>query len=156
MNDFQQWFSRATHRFEKALLKLGAVLLLLLFISQFLLTDPTVRNLMSYMVRLEGQEVEEVFSPESPRDLYMELAVDEGGEGSVKVLVNQGEEVSFEGGRVRLNVKEGDLIEIDGRRMQDPVTVRVVAVHDGIRAPLVGHSVTTFGTNELLGWVMTE
>jgi hypothetical protein len=159
VNDFERWFSRSTRRFERALLKLGAALLLLLFLAQYLLSHDTLRGLLNYMVRLEGPRAEEVFAPDASRRqdllLDLELALEGGPADLVTVLVNQGEKFFFRDGRLALKVKEGDLIEIDSRS-PEPVTVRVIAAGPRIRQPLVGHSVTAFGTNELLGWVRLE
>ncbi len=162
MNDFEKWFSKSTRRFEKALLKLGIGLILLLFLSQYLMSHDSLKGMLNYMVRLEGPKVEEVFAPETTitRDLRLELElVLEGwdlGQGSVVVLVNQEERATFKEGRVHLVVREGDMIEIDSFGLKDAVTVRVISASPLLRTPLVGHSVTTHDTNELLGWVTLE
>ena len=157
MNDFEKWFAKATRRFEHGMLKLAVVLLSLLFVSQYLLSNQSLRPYLNYMVRLEGPRAEEVFSPEPGRGLplKLELAL-EGEPAPVRVLVNREARASFEEGRVQLEVKEGDLIEIDGQDLREPAVIRVVFASTGVKTPLVGHSVTTYGTHELLGWVTLD
>ncbi len=156
MNSFEKWFSKATQRFEKAILKLGVIMLLLLFTSQFLMTNDTIRRIINPVERLEGEPIEQVFLPEYTdiqEGIQIELELEGQSQSLVKVLVNQEEITAFTRQRVVLDVSEGDMIEIDGQEVKDPVTVRIVQVHGPLKTPLVGHYVTTFGTNELLGWV---
>lgn len=161
VNDFEKWFFKATRRFERGLLKLGAALLLLLFISQYLLSHESLQGFLNYMVRLEGPRVEEVFAPDTgtavEQQLELELALEgDPGERGVAVLINQEERALFTGPRVYLEVREGDMIEIDSREPVEPVTVRVVRASPLLKTPLVGQSVTTFGTSEILGWVTLD
>jgi hypothetical protein len=156
MNGFEKWFSKATQRFEKALLKLGVLMLLLLFLAQFLLTNDTIRSIINPIERLEGEPIEQVFLPEYTdiqESIRIELELEGQAQALVKVLVNKTEVTAFTEQRVVLEVHEGDMIEIDGQEVEDAVTIRIMAVHGPLKTPLVGHSVTTFGTNELLGWV---
>lgn len=159
MNGFEKWFSKATQRFEKSLFKLAVFMILLVIFSQYLMTFDTIRRIINPVDRLEGERIEQVFQPEythAQADLYIELVLEAEGEvepGLVKVLVNQVEKAVFRDRRVLLQVKEGDMIEIDGQELGEPVTIRIIEVHGSVKTPLVGHAVTTFGTNELLGWV---
>ncbi|MBT9168391.1 MAG: hypothetical protein DDT19_01736 [Syntrophomonadaceae bacterium] len=52
--DFEQWFKERTSRFERFLLVTVGAMLVVLLVSQALLTQPVFRQIFSLVERLEG------------------------------------------------------------------------------------------------------
>lgn len=112
---------------------LGAVLVL----GQLLLSLPAARHVMSYVDRLEGVALD-------AGGAAVTVVMTGGGPGqNAFLLVNGQQAASFATEAVRINVKAGDLLEIDGSRLDGEASFEVVGVAGGVSAPAVGTRVVT-------------
>lgn len=170
---FERWFARATHKFEFFLCKLALFLLVFLIISQVVLTRENTRSFLSVVDQLEGVPLEEYYGQEigqpvisygeekgAGEEFFLVLqARGEGGPGDyhdLKVVVNLDNITTFTSPQLRINVKPGDMIEIDGRENNFPVEVSVIDHSPQVASTFGEASVTTWGTIELLGWVIAD
>lgn len=159
MNRFEKWFNMTTKKAEKVLFKLALIAVLLLFAVQVAMSNPVLRRFLSYPDRLEGEEydtnmnTETTFKDKQEENYYLELKITGEPNPLVSVLINKRERAAFTSERVLLEVSPGDIIEIAGEKCTENTTVTVVSLHKQLKYPSVGSSVTTFSTNELLGWV---
>lgn len=164
--DFERWFKDKTSRFERLLMYSAAICLVLLFVSQIALTQPGLRQVLSLTDRLEGKPYLAV-EPEQPAVTspgavggvqYVELSiVSDGKIGDMRVLVNS-EAVAVFGSEktVKIQVHDGDVVEIDGDQVQDVIAVEVSAVSAGVVWPQQGKKVMYFGRPETVSWVVLE
>ncbi len=159
MNRFEKWFNMTTKKAEIVLYKIALVAVLLLFAVQVAMSNPALRRFLSYSDRLEGEtydtniDTETTFKDKQEENYYLELQITGEPNPLVSVLINNRERAAFTSERVLLEVSPGDIIEIAGEKFAENATVTVVSVHEQLKYPPVGSSVTTFSTNELLGWV---
>lgn len=144
-------------------LRVVAVTLSCLFVAQALLTNPSVRRVVSFVDRLEGQPIETArrISPEPlpvvPRAWGRLTIRLEGGVSKSAVLLVNGEEVSdFSRGEVTIEVRAGDLIEIDGGTKVQDLVFRVTEASSGMVSPFRGQTVRTRGTIEILSRVRIQ
>ncbi|HHX77064.1 MAG TPA: hypothetical protein GX697_01755, partial [Firmicutes bacterium] len=120
---------------------------------------PAFRRFISYSDRLEGEaydantDTETTFKDKQGSHYFLELKITGEPNPLVSVMVNNRERAAFTSERVLLEVSPGDIIEIAGEKYDGNATVTVVSVHEQLKYPPVGAAVTTFSTNELLGWV---
>ncbi|MBS4030742.1 MAG: hypothetical protein KGZ63_04890 [Clostridiales bacterium] len=162
--DFEQWFKERTSGFERLLIRGAIFLLVLLFLSQALLTVPGVRRTLNLVDRLEGEPYTpvDIGAPAISRSAgdvmhYLELTLLGEVKGNVEVFVNGTAVKSFsENTSVVITVSEGDLVEIDGDIPEEELGVVVSAVSDGIQLPQHGRQVHFFGRPETIGWVVIK
>jgi len=69
------------------------------------------------------------------------------------VVVNGRRVAYFEGGKVKVAVEPGDLVELDAADVANELTFRVVAASPSVTKPELGTELTTRGTIEMLGEV---
>jgi hypothetical protein len=162
--DFEQWFKKRTSDFERLLIRGAIFLLVILFLSQALLTVPGIRRTLNMVDRLEGE-------PYTPADTgapaisrsagdvkhYLELTLLGEAKGIVEVFVNGTAVKSFsENASVVITVREGDLVEIDGDIPDEDLGIVVSAVSESILLPQHGRQVHFFGRPETVGWVVIK
>jgi hypothetical protein len=158
--DFERWFRERTSRFERLLLVSAVSLLALLVVSQALLTQPRIRQMLSLVDRLEGTPYE----PEQPTGALpqpsteshsLELEVLSGDARGLDIRVNGEVVTTFgQGGSVVLTVRDGDFVEIDGDLPREEVQIRVTEISEGMIFPARGQIVTYFGRPESVSWVV--
>jgi hypothetical protein len=165
--DFERWFRERTGGFEKLLLRGAVLLLLLLLFSQVLLAQPSVRRILSLAERLEGEPVAEdrenastpvVTRPPVTETGYLELRVIKGAPAEdLKILVNGETVATFANSTtVRIDVHDGDAVELDGGMPEEEVVVEVTEVSAGIVSPAAGKRVTYFGRPETISFISME
>ncbi|NLM52600.1 MAG: hypothetical protein GX197_07245 [Firmicutes bacterium] len=165
--DFEHRFKERTKNFERWLFRGAALLLLLLILTQALLTQPEIRKILSLVDRLEGTPVAgnepadastETLAPVE-REGYVELSIVEAKDlTEINVQVN-GKTVATLGKNsttVRIPVRDGDAVEIDGQIPEKNVQVAVTAVSEGIIKPQAGKEVTFYGVPEVISYVTME
>ena len=165
--DFERRFKEGTKSFERWLLKGAALLLLLLILTQALLTQPEFRNILSLVDRLEGTPVAEneptAVSGDNAeavvREGYVELSIIDAKDlTEIQVQVN-GDTVATLGKAattVRIPVREGDAVEIDGQVPEQNIQVAVTAVSEGILYPQAGKEVTFYGVPEIISYITMQ
>ncbi len=161
MSSFEKWFSQSTKKFDQVLLRLAVSFLAILFLSQMIMANSTLRNFFNHVERLEGEEIaiEQIKETLATKDFenidihHLEFTLDGNPEPELEILVNNEVRGSFKNNKVLLEVEAGDLIEIDGESVKKNITVKVTSTGSMIKTPPVGYTVTTYGTNELVGWI---
>ena len=130
---------------ERAQIKLGMervlffafiVTFTLMIIIQAALMNPSVRTFLSVSNEFEGTPlgVEEYLYDEG--ELSLELLGDESN-SEIKILINGEETADFSDNNIRLTVRDGDVIEIDGSNVNDSVEVMVVSGSNNISAECI-------------------
>lgn len=155
--DAQEWFFTLAERLERVLLRLVVLSLVALVGAQALLSYGPARSYLSYVERLEGLEVRPVV-----------LKSNGGGTGGWKltitlvsqprapravILLNGKEAATFAGPEVTLQVKPGDLLEVDGTLYRNPLQFRVTATAPEMSEPATGLEIVTSRSVELVGRV---
>ncbi|MCX7843166.1 MAG: hypothetical protein N2489_08850 [Clostridia bacterium] len=126
--------------FERILFILFIISFSLLVIVQAALTNPTVRTFLTSDNEFQGTPmgVEEYFYDEGTISLRLVNAVyDE----NLKILVNGEIAAVFAQNVINLEVKDGDIVEIDGSSTQAEGEVEVVSKSDNIVSECVGKKV---------------
>ncbi len=164
---FEKWFIRVTGRFEHFLFKLSLGLLIFMILTQVVMTNENLRSFLSAVDNMEGLPLEREEGLDYPafsygkapgeEELFLVLEAEaESSLSKLKVLVDRERTYNFKDNMIEIQVKEGDIIEIDGRKYDFPVKVTVKKTSEEIEALLAGSEVITNGTIELLGWVITD
>lgn len=134
-------------RMEAVLIQAVVALGLVVVLSQVLLTIPAARYVMSQVARLEGVALWE----ETPT---VTIALRAGSPGrAAAVLVNGERAATFASDQVRLRVRPGDLLEVDGTGLDGEGVFEVVETTGGLRVPALGERVVTRGGVRSLGRV---
>ncbi|MDP2857959.1 MAG: hypothetical protein Q8P50_08285 [Bacillota bacterium] len=148
---------------DKFLLRFAAISLALLFASQALLLNPSIRRMVSLVDRLEGEplavarRIDPEPKPPLPRLAGTFTIQLENSTGRTAVLLLNGEEVAtFEKGIVTVEVRSGDLVEVDGGLFAREMRFRVTQASKGMVAPFSGQLLTTKGTIEILARVKIQ
>jgi hypothetical protein len=154
--DFERWFKEGTSRFERVLIHTAALLLIMVIVSQTLLTQPAVRRMFSLVDRLEGEPYTPAMGMED--ELYVELSIINSVEGDgVSVRVNGQAVAAFGNSKtVMVSVNEGDHVEIDGDVPAQVVEIKVSAVSEKLVSPQEGKVITFFGRPETVSWIIVE
>lgn len=121
-----------------------------LILFQVGLANPYTRTFLSAGKELEGTplETEEFLYNEGKLSLGL---VGEDRNQDVKVLVNGDEVSAFSYGLVEINVKDGDVVEIDGSKTRSTSEVEVLSKSDNVSTQCVGKRVKVgSGTNKLV------
>jgi hypothetical protein len=98
---------------EKALMLSFAAVFALLVIVQVLLATPSIRTLIVEDVEFEGTPVNSEEYMYKEGEVVLELVNSESNQ-DLKVLVNGDETADFSNKLIKLTVREGDVVEIDG------------------------------------------
>lgn len=161
---FERWFTRTTQKFEYFLFRIALGMLILLIITQVVMTNERIRSYMSAVDQMEGIPVEQyeknqaaLSYPRRVEDLYLVLeAQTDENISDLKIIINNQEIYEFEDYHAKIKVDIGDMIEIDGQSHDFPITVSVKEASEEIVPALAEAEVITNGTIELLGWVITD
>lgn len=164
---FEKWFIRVTKRFEHFLFKFSLGFLIFMILIQVVMTNENIRSFLSAVDNMEGLPLERgeyldypAFSygeSRGEKDLFLVLKAEtDSPVTNLKVLVDRDKEYTFQEDTLEIKVGEGNIIEVDGRKYDFPVKVRVKETSKDIQSLLVGSEVITNGTIELLGWVITD
>jgi len=137
-------------RVERVLVQAVVALGVTVVLAQFLLTLPTARLVMSYVDRLEGV-------PLASGGATVTVSLMSGEPAHAAYLLVNGERAaSFASGVVRVVVRPGDLLEVDGTGLTAQGVFAVSQVTGGVVAPTVGLRVTTDRSVARLAWVELE
>ncbi|MBT9139752.1 MAG: hypothetical protein DDT30_00324 [Dehalococcoidia bacterium] len=163
--DFEQWFKERTSRFERFLLVTVGAMLVVLLVSQALLTQPVFRQIFSLVERLEGN----AYTPAAPskppaistqldRKLrQLTLQVVSGDASGLQIRVNGKTAAVFsQSGSVMVEVQNGDDLEVYGTEVSQIAEIKVTEVSEGLISPARGKTVTYFGRPETTSWVVAE
>jgi len=163
--EFEKWFRDRTRRFEVFLVRAALFCLFLLLTAQLVLTIPAARNFVSLVDRWEGRPYSPPAETSGPGpaaqeegEQYLVLKIDSiTADTLVEVLVNGHSVIDFSRERtVRVPVREGDLVEIDGDMPDRAIEVAVSAVSEGLAFPESGRIVTFNGILETVGQVVAR
>lgn len=116
---------------ERVLFIFFIVSFVIMIIAQASFMNPTADASLHVGGQLEGSllgQQEDLFKEGT---IILQLLSKENDE-RLKVLVNGDESACFEENKVELNVKDGDIIEIDGSAMQEEAEVSVVSTSENI------------------------
>lgn len=156
--DFEQWFKERTSGFERLLIRGAITLLIMLLISQALLTMPEMRQALNLVDRLEGEPyvpVDTAISLSGDSVHYLELTLRGEAAGVLEVLINGVSVDSFSKNKsVVIMVSDGDLVEIDGDIPDEALAVVVSAISADVMLPKYGREVHFFGRPETVGRVV--
>ncbi len=130
-------FYSVSARLERVLVQAVIALGVTLLLAQFLLTIPATRYVMSYVDRLEGVALDS-----GGASVTVLMTGGSPGQGA-RLLVNGRYAGAFATGLVRVQVKGGDLLEIDGTGLAGGGSFKVIAVTGGVSRPAVGDTVET-------------
>ncbi len=162
---FERWFTRTTRKFEYILFKAALGMLILLIITQVVMTNERMRSFMSVVDQMEGIPLEQYeeeqaalsYSGIGEEELYLVLeAQTDEIIPDLKILINNRDTYNFEDYQAKIIVNAGDMIEIDGQSHDFPITVFIKEASEEITPALAKAKVVTNGTIELLGWVITD
>ncbi len=132
-NGFNGWWDRINRGISKGL----ALLFAALIISQLLLMNPTVKTFMSRTDKLEGKSIAE-------SQLFIkkgEIEISTENDSSLRFLVfyiNGDKAAATASKSIRLQVKDGDVIEVSGSEYSDTVILKVTSVSEDIIVPELG------------------
>lgn len=150
------------NRVEKYLIRLIALSLAAVVLTQGLMTSEPFRLYLSWGERLEGQLFEYPAIAESPNqtppakvaspDAVLTIAVQQySALPKSVILVNGKERAYFEDRQVRLEVMAGDTIEIDSTSYDFPINYRITSVSENLSFPekdnvyTANHSIVMIG-----------
>ncbi|MDP4093141.1 MAG: hypothetical protein Q8920_07240 [Bacillota bacterium] len=122
----------------------------ILVIVQAALTNPTIRTYLTVNGEYEGTQLA---SEEYTYDHgTVELALLRGEvDGSVRVLVNGTEAAAFAGKELSVQVKQGDVIEIDSSTSISPADVEIVSCTGNVSSQCIGKRVqSSIGIKKLI------
>ncbi len=131
---------------EKFLLICFLVCLVLLVAAQILMTNPDIRVLLTGEEKVEGVFLDKTDVLYDKGVLVIELVNHESMD-NLWVMVNGTRAVSFDGDRqVSVQVRDADLIEVDGTEVEAPVKVRVSSCSSDVEL-LIDNSVLEVNGN---------
>jgi hypothetical protein len=132
--------SRQGFGFEKILFWSFILAFTLLIIVQAALTNPSVRTSLSMVDELEGRPLgaEEYLYKEGA--IMLQLLSTENNP-KIKVLINGEETGAFVSSILEVTVKEGDVVEIDGSRVQEEAEVAIVSANDNVNPQCINKRV---------------
>lgn len=163
VESFQDQHGTFSDRVERVLMRCVILGLVALALSQGLHLNRFTR-----LAALEGVPVHEVtdwsrsLAGKGPRETAAQqpsgagaltlrvTSVTRRSAPGVRLLVDGKPAGDFANGSVTVGVKPGQVLSIDGSRMNEPLTFRVVEVA-GLASPTLGASVTTRGDRQNLG-----
>lgn len=164
---FERWFARYTDKFDLFLFRVALGLLVLLIVTQVVMSNENVRYFLSVVDQREGTSMNgndldrPVLSPtdqiRSDEEFFLLLTAEaEVPLKDLKVIVDNERVYYFQDNKANIMVHRGNMIEIDGRNYDYPIKVTVGEASQDIIPALSQAYVITNGTIELLGWVITD
>lgn len=142
---------------ERWLLRAAALGVLLLVTVQVLLQQDPARGYLTYVERLEGQRLDEpaaLPAMAAPRTyvVVIHLISREQAERA-RLLVNGVPAGDFTQPRLQVQVRAGDVLEIDGSAYQETLRFRITATSRELVRPALGREIATRGDVRSLGAV---
>ena len=126
-----------SRRVDALLIQAIVALGVLVVLTQLLLTVPAARYVMSYVNRLEGVALD-------PGGASVTIALESGTPaGEACLLVNGQRAADFALGSVRVQVKAGDTLAVDGTSLAGEGVFTVLLTAGGVAVPTAGLSITT-------------
>lgn len=144
-------------RVERWLLRAAALSVLLLVTVQVLLQHDPARGYLTYVERLEGQRLAEpdaVPALAAPRTYVIVIHLMSREEAArARLLVNGVPAGDFAQPRLQVQVRAGDVLEIDGSAYQETLRFRITATSRELVRPALGREIATRGDVRSLGTV---
>ena len=125
---------------EKYMIFAFAVIFVLLIAAQTALTSPSVASLLNINTEYEGEPLGKEVYLYKQGEIELGLA---GGRtnGSLILMLNGENVATFDKGSVRIEVKNGDVIEIDGSNVEREETVKVLSCSSNLDKKLIVKSI---------------
>lgn len=122
---------------EKAFVITFFVLFASLILTQILLAAPTTRKLLVKDAEFEGSPIRMEENLFTEGELELELQNIQRDE-NLNILINGDEVAAFSNKSMVLKVRDGDVIEIDGTRTNNPAVVKITKSSSNIENSCVG------------------
>lgn len=127
---------------ERLLFIFFIISFMLLVIIQAALTDPAVRAAVSADAGIDGVPLgQEVFLYEEG-SLVLTLA-NHAPDANLKILINGSVIGGFDEPNIKVSVKDGDVVEIDGSEIDYRADIVIMSKSQNIETDCVGDSITT-------------
>lgn len=142
---------------ERWLLRTAAFGVLLLVTVQVLLQQDPTRGYLTYIERIEGERLDEpaaIPALAAPRTyvVVIHLISREQAERA-RLLVNGVPAGDFAQPRLQVQVRVGDVLEVDGSAYQETLRFRITATSRELTRPALGREIATKGDVRSLGSV---
>lgn len=157
------------NKIERNLIRLAVLCLVLVVISQGLMTSDPIRFYMSWSERLEGQQLPApVIAPQSefppaskaqvssPEALLTISHDQEGALDEVEILVNGKARYTFSRTPIKMRLKAGDSVEIDARRCNYPIDFTIVSSSANLAFPAQGDVFTANQSIVMIGKIIVK
>lgn len=132
-SSFQNWWERINTLIRRTLVFLFVALI----VTQILLMNQTIKTFISRTDKLEGRSISE--SQLFIRRGEVEISIENYPSLKPLVFYVNGEGISTPSGKkIKLKVKDGDVIEVSGGSLNDTVILKVTAVSENITVPQPG------------------
>lgn len=157
------------NKVEKYLIRLAVICLLMVVVSQGLMTSDPIRFYMSWSERMEGQSLPTPVN--APRPESSSSAIDKvsspdalitishGSDAAltdVKILVNGKARYAFSRQQIKMRLKAGDTLEIDARSCNAPVDFTVAATSGNLAFPAKGQVFTANQSMVMIGKIIVK
>jgi len=123
--------------FQTFIKKLCFILIIILIISQVLFTIEPFNYLLNKSYKLEGKSVSYINPVAQNGDIELTIQNDLEYTSEILVLINGEVNSKFHKNSVALSVKEGDIIEVQGKNIQNLVSIKITHISDDIILPKV-------------------
>jgi len=143
------------YRIEKILYITFIVTFFLMVVVQAAILNPDIRTFLAINDELEGAPLSAEEFLYNKGTLVLKLSYGEINE-NLKVLVNGDEVARFNTGSISINVKDGDIVEIDASEVQDDTEVIVASQSDNINRDSYNMRVTVNSNIKKLVQVQME
>jgi hypothetical protein len=140
---------------SKAYRSLLAIVLSLLLLSQFVLTTPGVRAVLTYIDKFEGIYA----NSQAARPTLVEitlLLVDAQPSADIEILQNGQPIAIFYEREISITVSDNSVIEIDGRKVKNPFSVKVINIPSDIEAENIEETVVVNSNISLIGRIFIK
>ncbi|MFZ5354185.1 MAG: hypothetical protein ACOZCL_15885 [Bacillota bacterium] len=134
-NDLLKWWADT----DKKIVKLLIIMLVLLIFIQALLTNDYFRELFSKVERLEGKAIDGNQTYINRGTIELILINCSSGDRP-GVYINGACAAVFDKNHISIAVKDNDIIEISGVGCTNSFEVRIKAVSDNVRQPMVNQT----------------
>ncbi len=117
--------------------RLCFILIVVLIISQILFTVEPFNYLLNKSYKLEGKSVSYMNPAIKTGDMELTIQDDLEYTSEIQVLINGEVNSKFHKNSMVLSVKEGDIIEVQGKNIQNFATLKITRLSDSIILPKV-------------------
>ncbi len=128
------------YSFERVLFLSFVFTFCLMILVQTALTNSSVRDFLAVNTDMEGSPLEREMYLYNEGTIRIGLT-GESENSDIKILVNGDEAAVFSSRILELNVKDGDVIEVDGSRFKSTAEVEILSKSDNISTPCLGKKV---------------